>query len=128
MKETQDKRIRIGTVYRRHCTQGYWTPPSFGTRGSLILDIAIVSYSTTCFSILFIYFILQVKPWRDTSQGAPTPHQTASNVRNGNPLRLASSRAQKGGYRKICRRFYRSQYEDFSSFHFCPFVSDKDAT
>ena len=31
----------------------FTTPPSFGTRGSLILDIAISSYSITRFSILF---------------------------------------------------------------------------
>ena len=77
------------------------SPHSFGTRGILILDIAIASYSTTRFSILFLYFILQVKPRLETSERAPSPHQTAGNVGNGKPLRLASSRARKGSYRKI---------------------------
>ena len=53
------------------------------------------------FSILFLCFITQVKPRLDTSQVAPPPHQTAGNVRNGNPLISVSSRAQMGGYRKI---------------------------
>ena len=44
-------------------------PPLVGTWGSLILDITIASYSTTIFLILVLYFILQVKPRRDTSQG-----------------------------------------------------------
>ena len=42
-----------------------------------------------------------MKMWLDTSQGAPPPHQTAGNIRNGNPLRLAFPRSQKGGYGKI---------------------------
>ena len=53
------------------------------------------------FSILFLYFILQVKTRLETSQGAPSPHQTAGNVVNGSPSRTASSRAQKGGHGKI---------------------------
>ena len=104
-------------------------PPWFGTEGSLILDISIASYSITCFSILFIYFILQVKPRLDKIQGAPPPHQTSNNVGNGNPSRSASPRARKGGYgEKIIRRFYSSQYGDFPSFLFRPFASDKYAT
>ena len=46
------------------------TPLLFGTRGNLILDIDISSYSNTLFSIIFIYFILQVKPRQDTSRGS----------------------------------------------------------
>ena len=52
-------------------------------------------------SILFLYFILQVKPRRETSQGEPPPHQTAGKVRDGNPLRSASSNTRKGGYGKL---------------------------
>ena len=53
------------------------------------------------FSILFLCFILQVKPRRETSQGAPPPHQTVSNVGNGKPLRSASYHTQKGDYGKL---------------------------
>ena len=78
------------------------TPPSLGTRGSLIIDLYIASYSNPLTSsILFLYFILQLKLWLDTIQGAPHPYQTASNVGNGNPLRSASSRSRKGCYGKI---------------------------
>ena len=77
------------------------TPPSLGTRGILIFDIAIASYSTAIFSIIFIYFILQVKPHRETIQEAPTPHQTVNNVRNSNPLGSTSSNTRKGGYGKL---------------------------
>ena len=81
------------------------------------------------FSILFLYFILQVKPRLETSQGVPLPHQTVGNAKNGNPLRLASSRSKKGGYGKnIGRRSYNSQYRGFLSFIFRPFASDEDAT
>ena len=73
--------------------------PSFGTRGSLILDISISSYSINRFSILFIYFILKVKPRLETSQGAPPPRQTTGNVGSVNPLNSASPRAL-GGYGK----------------------------
>ena len=37
-------------------------PTLFGTRVILILDISISSYSINHFSILFIYFILPMKP------------------------------------------------------------------
>ena len=77
------------------------SPPFFGSRGRLILDIAIDSYSTTLFLLFFLYFILQLKPWRNTSQGAPPPHQTSGNIGNGNPLRSASSNNRKGGYGKL---------------------------
>ena len=81
------------------------------------------------FSILFLYFILQVKPRLETSQGVPLPHQTVGNAKNGNPLRLASSRSKKGGYgKKIGRRSYNSQYRGFLSFVFRPFAFDEDAT
>ena len=77
------------------------TPPLFGTRGILILDIAIASYSTTHFYIIFLYFILQVKTWQETSQGSPAPYQTASNVGNCNLSILASSNTREGGYVKL---------------------------
>ena len=67
------------------------TPPLFGTRGNLILNMII----------LFLYFILQVKPRLETSQEALPPHQTAGNVINSNPSRSASPRSRKGGYVKI---------------------------
>ena len=38
---------------------------------------------------------------QETIQGAPPPHQTAGNVVNGNPSRLASSNTRKGGYGKL---------------------------
>ena len=42
-----------------------------------------------------------MKPRQETSQGAPPPHQTAGNIRNGTPLKSASSNTQKGGNRKL---------------------------
>ena len=75
--------------------------PLFDTRVSLILDITIASYSTNIFSILFLYFVLKIKMRPETRKGAPPPHQTSGNVRNGNPLRLASFKYRKGGYGKI---------------------------
>ena len=77
------------------------TPPSYVTQGRLILDITISSWSINRFSVLFLYFILQVKPRLETSQGAPPPHQTAGNSGNSNPLRSMSSRYRRVGYRKI---------------------------
>ena len=74
------------------------TPPSFGTQGSLILDTSIASYSTTIFFVIFIYFILQVKPRQETSQRVPPPHQTSGNVVNDNPLISVSSQTKKGRY------------------------------
>ena len=74
--------------------------PLFGTRGSLIFDTANASYSNTIF-ILFLCFIVQVKPRRETIQGAPPPHQTSGYVVNGNPSISASSHTRKGGYRKL---------------------------
>ena len=61
------------------------TPHLFGTRGSLILDISIASYYNIIFRIIFLYFILQVKPQQETMQGVPLPQQMAGNVGNGNP-------------------------------------------
>ena len=93
----------------------------FGTRGSLILNIAIASYSITHFSILFIYFILQVKQSLEKSQGVPpTPHQTAINVVKQKPLKVGVSQSPKRGLRK--------NYRAFPSFIFCDFDSDKDST
>ena len=74
-------------------------PTSFGTRGSLILGIAIASHSIPVF--LFLNFILQVKPRLDTSQRAPPPHQTNGYIRNGYHSRSESSRFRKRGYGKI---------------------------
>ena len=77
------------------------TSTLFGTQASLILDIAIDAYSITQFSILFLYFIIKVKPRLEIIQGAPPSHQTVGNVGNGIPSRLLSPRARKGGYGKI---------------------------
>ena len=52
------------------------------------------------FSLLFLYFILQVKLRLETDQGAPPQHQTGGNIVNGNLLISASPRARKGGYGK----------------------------
>ena len=49
------------------------TPPSFGTRCILILDISISSYSTNLFSDTFLYFILQVKTAAGDKPGGATP-------------------------------------------------------
>ena len=76
-------------------------PSLFCTRGKLILDIDIASYSITCFFYSIFIFILQVKTWLETIQGAPHPHQTAGNIGNGNPLRSVSPRSQQAGYGKI---------------------------
>ena len=64
------------------------------------MDIVIDSYSITRFSILFLYFILQVKPWLDTIHGATPSRQTGGNFVKGNPLRSESPRA-RGVYGKI---------------------------
>ena len=105
------------------------TPPSFGTRGSLILDIVIASYFTTIFFNSFLYFILQVKPRQETNQGVPPPHQTADNVINENPSRLASSHTQKGGYGKLLAiGTMEANTGIFHPFLFRPLGSDKDAT
>ena len=95
-----------------------------GTRDRLILDIAIASYSITRFSILSLYFILQVKPRLETIQGAPPPHQTAGNVRNGNLFQSSKGGLQK----KIGYRYYSSQYRVFPSLFFCPYASNDDPT
>ena len=68
-------------------------PPLFETQVSLILDIAIVSYSITYFSIIYLYFILQAKTLLDKIQGSPPPHQTDGNIGNVNPLISASPRS-----------------------------------
>ena len=89
------------------------TPALFGTQGSLILDIAIASYSITPFSILFLYFVLK------TSQGGAPSHKTVGNVRYSNPLISAFPRARNWGIQKnIGRRSYSIQYGDFSSLLF----------
>ena len=81
------------------------------------------------YSILFLYFTPQVKPRMETSQRAPPPHQTNGNVVNGNPFETGVFQILKGGLQKnIGCRSYGSQYGAFSSFLFCPFVYDEDAT
>ena len=42
-----------------------------------------------------------MKPRQETSQGAPSPHQTDCNAENGNPSISSSSNTQKGGYKKL---------------------------
>ena len=58
-KETETHTYVCGMVIEDtvHLSQ---TPALFGTQGSLILDVSIASYFITNFSIIFIYFILQV--------------------------------------------------------------------
>ena len=76
------------------------TSPLFDTRGSLIIDVDIASYSTTIFLLLLSVLLYRWNRGWGQARGRQ-PHQTASNVGNGNPSRLASSRAWKGAYGKI---------------------------
>ena len=61
------------------------TPALFGTQGSLILDIAIASYSITHFLYYISIFYSTGENAAGYKQGGSAPHQTAGNVRNGNP-------------------------------------------
>ena len=96
---TKGENSGLKTGSRQHFTQGY-TPylvwhtrqPDFGYYYCFPLHFP--------FLIPFLYFILHVKPWLQTSQGAPPPHQPASNAGNGNPSRSVSFRSWKGRYRK----------------------------
>ena len=97
------------------------TPPSYVTQGRLILDITISSWSINRFSVLFLYFILQVKPRLETSQGGLTPHQRAGNTGNSKPSRSASPRSRRGGYRKNWPYILQQQKRGFSFLHFLSF-------
>ena len=52
------------------------------------------------FFYYFLYFILQVKPQEETSQGALPLHKLAGNVGNGYQSRSASFNSQERGYGK----------------------------
>ena len=88
--------VAIFIVEYLHLTQ---TPPSFVSEVSLILDIVIVSYSITHFSILSLFYSTGETVSGDKPGGA-SPHQTAGNARNGSSLRSDSPSAQKRGYGK----------------------------
>ena len=115
------------TCYRKQSTIKS-QPPLFRTQGKLILDISIASYSITPFSILFIYFIRQVKPRLETIQGAPPPHQMVGNIENGNPLISASPRDRKGGNGKRSAVDPTAANTGIFLPFFFPFVSDENAT
>ena len=69
------------------------TPAFFGTQGSLILDIAVASYSITHFLYyISIFYSTGENAAGDKPRGA-TPTQRDGNVSNGNPPRSASNRA-----------------------------------
>ena len=67
------------------------TPLLFGTRGNLILDIDISSYSNTLFSIFFYLFYSTGETAARYKPGEPPLNQTAGNVGNSNPSRLEFS-------------------------------------
>ena len=77
------------------------TPTSFDTWGRLILDIAIASYSTTTFLYSFSLFYSTGETAARYKPGPPPLHQAVGNVKNGSPLRSASSNTRKGRYGKL---------------------------
>ena len=74
------------------------------------------------FFLFSLYFTLQVKPRPETSQGAPLPHQTTGNTRNGSSLRLASPSDQRGGYGKRTAVDYTVANTGIFLL-FCPFLT-----
>ena len=99
-------------------------PPSFGTLGSLILDVAIASGSITLFFYsLSLLYSTGVTVAGDKAGGAAyTPNGWQR--RKQQPLEVGVSQIPRGLWKNICRRSYSSQYRAFPSFLFRPFASN----
>ena len=104
------------TVYRLHCRIKSH-PPSFGTRGRIILDVAIAYFYNTCFSFYssLFYSTSETMARYKLGEAAPTPNGRL--CRKCHPLKIGISHCSKRGLqKKYGCRFYSSQYRDFLSF------------